>query len=96
MNKKGVVPVIGAVAIILALIIFGIFLVNIAQRECNSNRDCSGNAYCNTKYECTEYPNQIIVKDSNWFLPSIIVAFGLIVSSYIFKTGKIPFVKKKD
>jgi hypothetical protein len=92
-GKKGAIQV---VAVILALTLFTVCLVSLAQRECNSNRDCPGNAYCNTKHECVEYPENIVVKESNWLPASLIIAVGLIGSAYVFKKGKLPFIKKKE
>ncbi|MBU0460069.1 MAG: hypothetical protein KJ597_05020 [Nanoarchaeota archaeon] len=93
MNKKG--NVVGIIAIILALIILTFYLVGIAQRECNSNRDCPGNAYCNTNYECVEFPDQVVVKQSNLVFSAIIIGIALIIAAYIFK-GKFPRKKKPD
>ena len=94
MHKKGSL-VLGLVAIILALVILGVFLVSIAQRECQSNRDCPGNAYCNTKYECVEFPNQIVVKESNFLTSALILGMAILIAAYIFKGGKLPWKKEE-
>tara|TARA_Y100000310_G_C20174906_1_gene575369 strand:- start:148 stop:441 length:294 start_codon:yes stop_codon:yes gene_type:complete len=97
MHKKGNL-IIGAVAVVLALVILGIFLVSIAQRECQSNRDCPGNAYCNTQYECVEFPQQVVVKESNFLVSALILGMAILIAAYIFKGGRIPWnveVKKK-
>ena len=84
----------GIVAVILAMVILGVFIINIAQRECNSNRDCPGNSYCNAKHECVEYPQQVVVKENN--LPAaIIIALGLVMAAFVFKSGKLPWKKLK-
>ncbi len=97
MHKKGSL-ILGLVAIFLSLVILGIFLVSIAQRECQSNRDCPGNAYCNTQYECVEFPQQVVVKESNFLISALILGFAVLIAAYIFKGGKIPWkveLKKK-
>jgi len=94
MNKNGEL-ILGIIAIILALTILAGILVSVAQRECKSNRDCPDNAYCNTNYECVEYPNEIIVENNNFLLPSIILGVALITSAYIFKGGKLPWKNNK-
>tara|TARA_Y100000310_G_scaffold329642_1_gene399873 strand:+ start:742 stop:1026 length:285 start_codon:yes stop_codon:yes gene_type:complete len=94
MDKKGSM-IIGIVAVILALVILGVFLVSIAQRECQSNRDCPGNSYCNTQYECIEFPNQIIVKESNFLFSALILGAAVLIASYIFKGGNLPWKKEK-
>ena len=88
MNKKGSAAL-AIVAVILALVILGVFLISIAQRECNSNRDCPGNAYCGTDYECHNFPEQIVVKENNFIPAAIIVGTSLIISAYIFRKGKV-------
>ena len=94
-NKKGSAAL-AIVAVILALLVLTIYLVNIAQRECESNRDCSDNAYCGTDYECHQFPEQIVVKESNFILASIIFGVFLVIAAYIFRGGNIPFLKKNE
>lgn len=91
MNKKGMIQI---VAIILALVILAYVLVSFAQRECNSNRDCPGNAYCGTDYECHEYPDQIVVKETNYISSALTLGIFLVIAAYIFKTGRVPFYGK--
>ena len=83
------------IAIILAIIILAVYLVGIAQRDCNSNKDCPENAYCGTDYECHDFPQQILVKEANYVPASIIFGISLIIAAYVYRGGKIPFVKKK-
>ena len=94
-NKKGSAAL-AIVAVILALLVLTIYLVNTAQRECESNRDCSDNAYCGTDYECHQFPEQIVVKESNFILASIIFGVFLVIAAYIFRGGNIPFLKKNE
>jgi len=91
--KKGSVAV-SIVAIILALVILGIFIINIALRECNSNRDCPDNAYCGSDYECHYYPKEIVYTKSAYLWPTIILGICLIVAAYIYRGGKIPFIRQ--
>ncbi len=90
MNKKGAVQI---VAIVLALIILAYILIMFAQRECNSNRDCPGNAYCGSDHECHEFPDQIIVKETNYISSAAILGIFIVLAAYIFKTGEVPFYK---
>lgn len=94
-NKKGSTAL-ALIAIILAIIILAVYLVGIAQRDCNSNKDCPENAYCGTDYECHDFPQQILVKEANYLPASIIFGISLILAAYIYRGGKIPFVKKKS
>ena len=93
MNKKG--NSIAIVAIILAITVLTVFLVSIAQRECNANKDCPSNAYCNTKYECVEYPEHIVVKDNSYLPAALVLGFAIIIAVLINK-GKIPKIRKKE
>ncbi|HLD72207.1 MAG TPA: hypothetical protein VJA23_01340 [Candidatus Nanoarchaeia archaeon] len=93
-HKKGSTAL-ALIAIILAIIILAVYLVGIAQRDCNSNKDCPENAYCGTDYECHDFPQQILVKEANYVPASIIFGISLIIAAYVYRGGKIPFVKKK-
>ncbi len=93
-HKKGSAAI-AIIAIILAIIILAVYLVGIAQRDCNSNKDCSENAYCGTDYECHEFPQQIVVKEANYLPASIIFGISLIIAAYIYRGRKIPFIKRK-
>lgn len=87
MNTKASAAL-AVVAVVLALVILGIFLVNISQRDCNSNRDCSANAYCGVDYGCHPFPEQIIVKENNFIPAALIVSMALIIAAYIFSKRK--------
>ena len=91
MNKKGAVQI---VALVLALVILAYLLIAFAQRECNSNKDCPGNAYCGSNHECHEYPNQIIVKETNYMSSATVLGMFLVLAAYIFKTGRVPFYNR--
>ena len=93
MNKKGSIGLV-VVAVILALVILGVFLVSIASRDCNANKDCAENSYCGSDYECHQYPDEIVVTENNYVPAAIILSFGLMLAAYIFRTGKVPFFKR--
>lgn len=92
MDKKG--NALGVVAVIMALTILGIFLVSSYSQECKSNRDCSENAYCNTKHECVEYPDKIVMKQNSFLPAALVLGVALVAAAYIFRNGsKLPFRK---
>jgi len=95
MNKKGSLAL-AAIAIILAFVILGVFLIDIAQRECNSNKDCPVNAYCGSEHECHSYPEEIIVQENSFIPAALIFGAAIIIAAYIFRGGKVPFNKKKE
>lgn len=84
MDSKGSIAL-AIVAIILALTILAIYLVNVAQRECNSNKDCPEMAYCGVDYECHDFPPQIVVKENNFLPAAIIGGIAIIIAAYVFR-----------
>lgn len=94
MNQKANIAI-AVIAVILALIILVIYLVNIATRECNNNKDCPSTAYCGTDYTCHEFPHQVIVKETNFIPAAIIIGMALIIAAYIFKRRNVPLTKKE-
>ena len=92
MDAKGSMAL-AIVAVLLAMIVLGVFLVNVAMRDCNGNQDCPANAYCGSDYECHEFPQQIVLKQSNLW-PALILGICLIIAAYIFRRGN--FAKKAD
>ena len=93
MNKKGVAPMV--VIVLLCVILLTFYIMDIAQRECNANKDCSKNSYCGSDNTCHEYPKQIVVTEHNYLIPAIILGIALIISAYIFRGGKLPTIKWK-
>ncbi len=84
MNHQGNVGL-AIVAVILALTILAVYLVNVAQRECNSNRDCPENAYCSSDYECHTYPDRITVKENNFLPAAMVFGISIIIAAWIFR-----------
>ena len=93
MNKKGTVAL-AVVAVVLALLILVFYLVGIATRDCNKNKDCSENQYCGTDYTCHDFPNQVIVTETNFIPAAIIIGIALIIAAYIFRKEKM--VQRKE
>lgn len=87
MNKKGSAGL-AIVAVILALIILTVYLVNIAQRECNNNQDCGDDSYCGSDYECHQFPKQTLVKQNDFLPAAIVFGVSLIIAAKVFRKGK--------
>jgi hypothetical protein len=94
MNKKGI-SYLGIIAVLLALIILIMIIVNINSRECNNNKDCPMNAYCNTNYECQQYPDEIVYEKNSFIIAAIILGTALIITAYILRGGKNLFKKEE-
>ncbi|MBI2102417.1 hypothetical protein HYT55_01140 [Candidatus Woesearchaeota archaeon] len=95
MNTKGTVAII-IIAVALALVLLGTFIINLASRECNNNRDCTENAYCGTDYECHEFPKSVVVEKNNLVWPSMIISLGLVLTAFVYKNGRLPLQKRKE
>ncbi len=87
-KASGGIAALPIIAIILAVIVFGMFLVNLASRQCNSNRDCPGNAYCGTDYECHEFPQQIVTSQNNFLPAALIFGGSIILAAFILRWKK--------
>ncbi|MEK6901873.1 MAG: hypothetical protein AABX37_06010 [Nanoarchaeota archaeon] len=83
------------VAVILALVILAIFLGDVANRECSSNKDCAENSYCGADNECHQYPDKILVQESNYVPAALILGIAIIIAAYIYRGGKIPFLNRE-
>ena len=95
MNQKGSAAII-VIAVALALVLLGTFLVNLTSRECHNNKDCSENAYCGTDYECHEYPAKVVMEKNNLVWPSMIISGGLVLTAFVYRNGRFPFQKKRE
>lgn len=87
-NKRGNV---GIVAIVLALLLLVMFLVNLALRDCNSNKDCPENAYCGADNECHAFPESIVVTKNNYIPAALILGISFIIGVILLRLQKFPF-----
>jgi len=85
LHKKGDAGI--AIALIVVVIVlFLAWLVNIGNRECNSNKDCGSDMYCGSDFTCHSYPNvQKTVVQYSLILPALIIGIAIVVAAYIFK-----------
>ncbi|MBU0628211.1 MAG: hypothetical protein KKC75_03410 [Nanoarchaeota archaeon] len=79
-----------AIIIILIVIVFLGWLININSRECSSNKDCKGDSYCGSDFSCHQYPaiQKNTVKVS-LTLPIIIICITAIALTLILRWEKI-------
>lgn len=84
-SKKGSAVVLGISTVILALVILSAYLINVAQRECNSNNNCPEDAYCGSDHECHVFPEQIIVRESNFLPAAFVLGIALITAAWLFR-----------
>jgi hypothetical protein len=87
MNKKGAIfaMIVGVIAL---LVIFW-FIVDLATRECSTDKECGDERYCGSDYKCHDFPT--ITKHS-YIIPAIIIGISIIIAAYVLK--KRPIVKQ--
>lgn len=81
MDKKAS-GAIGVIAVILAIVLIGYFIIDIAARGCSSNKDCQEDSYCGADNECHQYPPKVIVRENN-FLPAALVLGACIIAAAV-------------
>lgn len=91
LNKKanGVI----AIIIVLIVIVFLAWFVNISNRECKSNNDCGEDYYCGSDFSCHEYPTiEKTVNKVSFTGPILII--GLVVLLIFFRTNISEFIRE--
>ncbi|MFH1276256.1 MAG: hypothetical protein ABIH82_04020 [Candidatus Woesearchaeota archaeon] len=83
-GKKGSITL-TVITLILVIVVILIYLFNLVGSECDKNSDCSENSYCGADNECHEYPPQVVVKENNFLLASIVFGVCLIVAAIILR-----------
>ena len=90
MNTKGVVEL-GAVVIVVLVIVFLGWLIEVGQRECNGNRECGENQYCGSDFSCHNIP--VIEKETKVNQVNLVKP-ALTRSSTCFFVNNVPLVSK--
>ena len=89
-----------AVTIILVLIIVVVFigyLVNIGSRECRTDSQCTSGQYCGSDFACHDIPVvEKTVVQNNLILPSFILGIAVVIAAIVLKWGNFPSRKKKQ
>ena len=73
------------IIVVIAVLFLG-WLININQRECNSNKDCNSESYCGSDFSCHQYPaiqKTVVQYDLVW--PSIIIAIAIVAAVLIYR-----------
>lgn len=84
-SKKGDAGMTLILVIIIIVLFFG-WLINIGQRECRTNRDCGSASYCGSDFACHEFPViQQTVVQYNFLMPSIIIGIAIIIAVLIYR-----------
>ena len=85
------------ILIVIIVVVFLGWLINIGSRECRSNADCGSGFYCGSDFACHQIPTveKTVVKN-NLIVPSIIIGIAIIIAAIVLKWEKIPFRKKSQ
>lgn len=88
--KKGDITVAGILLVIIILLFIG-WLINVGGRECRNNRDCGDGYYCGSDYACHQVPSyqQRDVDGGSFTMPALILGVCLIITALILKWDKI-------
>jgi hypothetical protein len=79
-----------AIVIILIIVVFLGWLVNVGGRECRTNKDCGEDNYCGSDFACHKFP--VIEKEyksGNYIVPALIIGIALIVTAVILRWDKL-------
>jgi len=90
----------GGLTIVLIIVIIVIFLgwlVNLGLKECRNNSDCSSGYYCGSDFSCHQIPliEKTVVKN-NLLAPSLIMGIAIIIAAFILKSDRLKFKHKKS
>jgi len=85
------------VLIVIIIVVFLGWLVNLGSKECRNNSDCGSGYYCGSDFSCHQIPSieKTVVKN-NLLAPSVIIGLAIIIAAYILKSDRLKFKHKKS
>ena len=89
MNFKKADGGVTAIIIIIIVLVFIGWLVNIGGRECRTNKDCGEEAYCGSDFACHQIPVIERSTGASYTLPALIIGLAMIVTAVIIKWDSI-------
>ncbi len=95
MDHKGNVVLIVFILIVV-LLSFILIVVEIASVECNNNRDCPADSYCNADNECRQYPEEVVVREQSFLGAAWVIGMALVVAAIILRVGQFSRGKKGE
>ncbi len=79
-----------ALLIIIAVVFFFGWIINVSQRECKRNSDCNSESYCGSDFSCHTYPTiQKTVVQYNLFWPAVVIGLAIVITALIFNLDKL-------
>jgi len=89
MNFKKADGGITAIIIIIIVLVFIGWLVNIGGRECRTNKDCGEEAYCGSDFACHQIPVIERSTGTSYTVPALIIGLAMIVTAVILRWDKL-------
>lgn len=81
-----------AIIIVIVILIFLGWLVNMGGRECRTNKECGKDSYCGSDFACHQTPvieKSPVVVERHYTVPALILGVAIIVAAVIFRWDKI-------
>ena len=97
MNKKADGGLTAIVIIVVILIFIG-WLVNLSNRDCSKDNDCKDGQYCGSDFSCHDFKiveKDTIVQQFSLTGPAIIIGIAIVIAAIILK-GKVKFWQKEE
>lgn len=88
-----------AIIIIVIILVFLGWLINVGSRECKTNTDCGKEAYCGSDFACHQIPiieKSPVVVERNYIMPALIIGIAMIISVFIFKWDSLKRHRSKE
>lgn len=80
------------ILVIVVVLFFLGWLINLSQRECKSNKDCGSESYCGSDFSCHAYPTiQKTIVQYSLLWPAVIIGISIIIAAWIFKNVEIRY-----
>ena len=82
-NRRGDVGL-GAIVVIVIILVFIGWLINLGMRECTSSTQCGEGSYCGSDFACHPIPTiEKTTVTNNLLVPSIIIGLAIIIATVL-------------
>jgi dolichyl-phosphate-mannose--protein O-mannosyl transferase len=88
-----------AILIVVIILVFIGWLVNVGNRECRTNRDCGSDAYCGSDFACHQIPvieKSPVVVERHYAIPALIIGIAMIITAVILRWDKLKKPKREE
>ena len=83
-----------AIVIIVVILVFLSYLVNLSSRQCSSNKDCDDDAYCGSGFACHKIPvierqTSPVIVNRDFSGAAWIIGIAIVIAALFFNWDKI-------